>query len=72
MDKAIGLVSNGLVTVPEAARFLSISRTAVYALMGSGSLPYVKIGRCRRIPKDALVNLAAGRLVNGLEVDAKS
>jgi excisionase family DNA binding protein len=38
-----------LATVPEVARYLSLSRSKVYQLMDGGRLPYVKLGRCRRV-----------------------
>ena len=56
------LVEEGLATVPEAIEFLKVSRTTLYRLMDSGKLPYVSLGRCRRIPKRALTALAAGYL----------
>lgn len=59
------LVSDGLLSVPDAAKFLSISRSAVYQLMQSGRLPYVHLGRSRRIPKRSLVSLAASNLQGG-------
>ena len=43
-----------LVTPEEAARRLAVGRTTVYALMGSGELPSVNIGRCRRIAVTSL------------------
>jgi excisionase family DNA binding protein len=43
-----------LLTVEEAADRLSIGRTKAYELMASGELESVTIGRCRRIPVDAL------------------
>lgn len=41
-------------TVEEAARRLSIGRTTMYALVASGDIPSVTIGRLRRIPAEAL------------------
>ena len=38
-----------LLTAEETADLLRIGRTTVYALMRDGALPYVHIGRCRRI-----------------------
>lgn len=38
-----------LLTVKEVAEILSMSRSAIYNLMESGVLPYVKIGRTRRL-----------------------
>lgn len=46
-----------LLTVEEAAEALSIGRTKVYELMGSGLLESVSIGRCRRIPAGAIDRL---------------
>ena len=39
-----------LLTVEQAGQVLAIGRTAVYALLGSGVLASVRIGRSRRIP----------------------
>lgn len=58
------LMADGLVSVREAARFLDISKSKLYALMESGALRYVKFGKCRRIPRAALLNLAAANLVS--------
>jgi excisionase family DNA binding protein len=41
--------NSGLQPVPTVARFLSISRSKVYQLMDSGELPYVKLGKSRRV-----------------------
>jgi excisionase family DNA binding protein len=38
-----------LATVAEVARHLAVSRSKVYQLMESNQLPYVKLGRCRRV-----------------------
>jgi len=59
------VVAEGLLTVPEAASFLSVSRSKLYEMMDRGLLPYVKLGRARRIPRRALVELAAGELRGG-------
>ena len=58
-EKEQTVVAEGLLSVPEAMRFLSISRTTLYDLMDAGKLVYSKIGRSRRIPRRALVELAA-------------
>ncbi len=60
------LVADGLMTVREAAAFLRLSRSSVYALMDHGELAFVKLGRSRRIPRRALVELAASVLRGGL------
>jgi excisionase family DNA binding protein len=43
-----------LLTVEEAADRLGIGRTLAYALVKSGDLESVQIGRLRRVPADAL------------------
>ena len=43
--------------------FFRISRSTVYKLMELGELPWVKIGRARRIPRAALLALAARSVV---------
>jgi excisionase family DNA binding protein len=61
------LLADGLVPVSEAAAFLGVSRSTLYALMERGELPYVKIGRARRVPRRALITLAAARLRGALQ-----
>jgi excisionase family DNA binding protein len=39
----------GLQPVTKVAEFLSLSRSKVYDLMDSGHLPYVKLGKSRRV-----------------------
>jgi excisionase family DNA binding protein len=56
-------VSDGLLSVAEAAHFLSISRAKLYSLMDAGDLAYAKIGKSRRIPRRALVEFAERHLV---------
>ena len=60
-----GLTAGGLCCVKEAARFLGLSRSTVYALMEQGQLPFVKLGRSRRIPRRALTTLAEAHLQGG-------
>ena len=43
-----------LVTVDEAARLCSISRSRMYELIATREVPSVSIGRSRRIPIDGL------------------
>ncbi len=59
------IVGEGLLSVSEAARFLGLSRSKTYCLMEGGELAYVKIGRARRIPRRALIELAARHLTGG-------
>lgn len=48
---------DGLVGVTEASKYLSLSRSALYGLMDRGELDYVKIGRSRRITRQAILEL---------------
>jgi excisionase family DNA binding protein len=50
-------------TVAETAGALSLARTTVYGLMETGQLPYVKIGRARRVRLDDVVKLIEAHLV---------
>jgi excisionase family DNA binding protein len=54
-----------VLTVEQAAERLGVGRTVMYALVSSGAVESVLIGRLRRIPADALVTfldeLRAGR-----------
>jgi excisionase family DNA binding protein len=43
-----------LLTPDEVANLLGLGRTKVYALLGSGSLPCVRIGNRLRIPVEGL------------------
>ena len=64
-EERIQCVVDGLIGVHEASQFLSVSRSTIYVLMGEGDLPFVKIGRSRRIPLRAVVEFAAVRLTGG-------
>lgn len=59
------LVEDGLVSLNDAMAFLSIGRSTLYELMDKGILPYAKIGRSRRIPRRALLQLAEATLKGG-------
>jgi excisionase family DNA binding protein len=51
--------SEGLAKIADAQRYLSLSRTAIYHLMDNAELKFVKIGKARRIPWEALRQLAS-------------
>lgn len=58
MQTTVGEPRNeGLASVREAEEYLSVSRTSIYGLMDRGELRYVKLGKSRRIPWDALAEL---------------
>ncbi len=60
-----------LLTPEEVAKRLSVGRTTVYELIGSGQLESVTIGRSRRIPTDALHEFV-NRMRQGLTTDGNS
>ncbi len=64
------LVADGLFTVAEAASLLRLCRSNLYSLMDRGELAYSKLGRSRRIPRRAVMALAARGLRGGL-IDAE-
>jgi excisionase family DNA binding protein len=53
-SKALADIELSLLTVEDAARQLSLSRTTIYALLKGGQITSVRIGRRRRIPATAL------------------
>jgi len=56
------LVSNEklLLRPEEVAELLSIGRSKVYELIGTGQLASVRIGACRRVPVSDLVEFVSG------------
>ena len=52
-----------LLTVEAAAEQLSIGRTSMYALVKSGEVVSVQLGRLRRVPSEALTAYV-GRLMS--------
>jgi excisionase family DNA binding protein len=57
---AIATAVRLVLTVEEAAERLGIGRTLMYALITTGEVESVRIGRLRRIPADALENYVKG------------
>ncbi len=55
-----------LLTVEETRSDLRVSRAKLYALIASGDLESVKIGRSRRIPSAAVERFVARRLAGGV------
>lgn len=51
-----------LLTVPEAAEALAISRSKLYELLATGVVASIRIDGSRRIPLAALETYIAGRL----------
>lgn len=57
------LVRDGLMTVEEAAAFLTLCPSMVYRLLSEKRLMGVRLGTRLAIPKSVLVTYAAERLV---------
>ncbi|HJQ76485.1 MAG TPA: helix-turn-helix domain-containing protein [Acidimicrobiia bacterium] len=55
----LGNTGKLLLRPEEAAELLSIGRSKVYELIGTGELRSVRIGVSRRIPADALLDFVA-------------
>lgn len=58
-----------LLTPEEAAKVLSIGRSKVYELIGSGALGSIRIGACRRISIDALNEFIADLEASGQQLE---
>jgi len=52
--------AQGAETVTSAAKFLKCSRKHLFDLMKQKVLPWGRVGRERRIPRGALINLLSG------------
>lgn len=48
------------VSMREAAGYLSVSERTIFSMCNRGELRSVKLGRCRRIPMDAILELLGG------------
>lgn len=51
--------AEGALSVTDAARFMGCSRKFLFDLMGRGELPWGRLGKSRRIPRGALIDLLA-------------
>lgn len=60
---------DGLERVADVARFLGVSKSFVYMLIRSGSLPSVKLGTSRRVPVRAVRDFARNNIVQVPERD---
>jgi len=57
------MVSEGTVSAKDAASFTGFGKRTIYDAMRDGVLPYVSRGKRRVIPKKALLQFLADRLV---------
>jgi excisionase family DNA binding protein len=53
----------GLRPVREVAAFLALSRSKVYQLMETGELPYVKLGKSRRVRWEDVLKLVEANTI---------
>jgi excisionase family DNA binding protein len=67
--RAEELLKDGVLSVPEAAGFMGLSRATVYRLMENGQLVFVLQGRRRLVPRRAVVRLLAAGLRGGRRPD---
>jgi excisionase family DNA binding protein len=58
------LLEGGFDRVANISKYLKISTAQVYVLMATRQLPFVRIGRCRRVPHRAVVAFAARNMVH--------
>ena len=63
-------MSKLLLTVPEAAAALAISRSKLYELLADGLVRSVRIDGSRRVPVEALETYVAGLLDQEARTDA--
>jgi excisionase family DNA binding protein len=57
-----------LLTINDAARLLSIGRTAMYELVDAGEIEVVHIGRCARVPVTTLEAFVERQRLGGATV----
>jgi len=65
--ESVKSIANGrlLVSIPDAAALLSISRAACYRLVSTGQIQSIKIGKLRRVPVSALQDFISLELGGG-------
>jgi excisionase family DNA binding protein len=71
-DQLEALLADGVETPKSAAAFLRVSLAKIYQMMASCELEYTRLGRCRRIPRRALIDLLARGLVTRNEQRQRS
>ncbi len=60
----VALDATSLHTVPDVARYLKMSRSMIYLLMERGELPYVRIGRTRRVKAEDVTKLVEQNFIS--------
>ncbi len=60
------IAPDGVLTIPEAADYLKVTRQTIHTLINRGELRRFKVGRCSRIPAaDVLALVGADCTVEG-------
>lgn len=59
-----------LLKPPDAAKLLGLSRTTVYRLIESRELQSIKVGRCLRVPREAIPEFIERKLAERREEGA--
>ncbi len=49
MNQSFHRLEDPILTIPEVARYLKMSKSKVYSLVAREEIPHLKIGRCVRI-----------------------
>ncbi len=59
--QTLPIVTTHLLTAPEVAKILSVSRATAYSLMQTGELPVVRLGKLVRVDPDDLQQFITSR-----------
>jgi excisionase family DNA binding protein len=62
-DSETDVVADGVMSVADAMKFTGLGKTEVYKRIADGSLPFVRPGKRRLMPRKALVELLRSGLV---------
>lgn len=65
------LLEDGALPINDAVEWSGVSRSKLYIAMTEGKLPYIKLGKRRLIPRRALRDYLARRLVDSSEGPSK-
>ncbi len=63
------VLASGLLTVDRSSELCSMSRSFLYSQMDKGNLPYIKLGRSRRIAVSDLEEFVASRKTGGWAIE---
>jgi excisionase family DNA binding protein len=72
LEPAVAEADPFVLTIPEAAGFLRISKELAYALAREGKLPTVRLGRRVVVPRDALLRWMEAHLFDPENLSGRS